>query len=443
MSYVIQQRKKIVIILVLSFFVVGTLAIFVVRDTTQFFIEKQAEEVAKIVATFAKTARSVYSDVAIAKLKSDGYGSHVDSEIHEGYIPIPAQFLKELGRATEQNTANLFHYRPVSRWNIEPSQGLSNDFLKWAWPQLEAQDQANPTGPINWQPISRIEQENGGNVLRYLTADSATSAGCVACHNHYETTENVKKFREQAGTPLGKSWKQHQLLGALEITIPLSRIEQVAEEQLNRAVLWISAIFIGCLALIGGVYFFNARLHRNLENLSWEANHDSMTELLNRRGFEREAEVLWEEATSGHKEHTLLFLDLDKFKAINDTYGHHAGDAILKAVAAQLSSERREYDLVARLGGDEFAMLLPYCSFDVGELVGKRVLQKIESIRVDWQDSVLTVGASIGLARMDENSQSVQKVIEQADTASYLAKKSSDNKVVAYSDTLNSRESSV
>ncbi|VAW48963.1 diguanylate cyclase/phosphodiesterase (GGDEF & EAL domains) with PAS/PAC sensor(s) [hydrothermal vent metagenome] len=434
MSYVVQQRKKMILILVLSFFVVGALAIFVVRDTTQFFIEKQAEEVAKIIATFAKTARSVYANVAISKLKNDGYGSHVDSAIHEGYIPIPAQFLKALGQATEQNTANLFHYRPVSRWNIEPSQGLSSDFLKWAWPQLEAQDQENPEGPIDWQPVFRIEQVDGMNVFRYLTADSATSASCVACHNHYETMENIKKFREQAGVPLGKSWKQHQLLGALEITIPLNRIEHVATEQLNRAVLWISIIFLGCLALIGGVYLLNARLHRNLENLSWEANHDPMTDLLNRRAFEREAESLWEETIDSDKEHSLLFLDLDKFKLVNDTYGHHAGDAVLKAVAECLSCERREYDLVARLGGDEFALLLPYCSVDVGMLVAKRILRKIDSIQIDWKGEVLTVGVSIGLAKMDKDSPSVQKVIEQADMASYAAKKSLDTKVVAYSE---------
>ncbi len=436
MSYVVQQRKKMVLILVLSFFVVGALAIFVVRDTTQFFIEKQAEEVANIVATFAKTARSVYTDVAISKLKKDGYGAHVDSENHEGYIPIPAQFLKSLGQATEQNTANLFHYRPVSRWNIEPTQGLSSEFLRWAWPQLEAQDQAMPKGPIDWQPIFRIEQVDGVNVLRYLTADAATSASCVSCHNHYETTEKVKKLREQAGVALGKSWQQYQLLGALEITIPLSRIEHVAEEQLNRAMLWIAVIFFGCLALILGVYFLNNRLHQNLENLSWEANHDPMTELLNRRAFEREAEVLWEEAVNSDKEHTLLFLDLDKFKAINDTYGHHAGDAVLKAVAEKLSCERREYDLVARLGGDEFAVLLPYCSIDVGMLVAKRVLRKIESICIDWKGGKLTIGASIGLAKMDQDSLSVQKVIEQADMASYIAKKSSETKAVAHAEHL-------
>ncbi len=434
MNYARQQRKKMVLILVLSFFVVGALAIFVVRDTTQFFIEKQAEEVANIVATFAKTARSVYADVAINKLKSDGYGAHVDSEIHKGYIPIPAQFLKELGVATEQNTANLFHYRPVSRWNIEPSQGLSNEFLKWAWPQLEAQDQVNPKGPIEWQPIFRIEKANGENVFRYLTADAATSASCVSCHNHYETTEKVKKLRELSGVSHGKSWKQHQLLGALEITIPLSRIEHVAEEQLNRAVLWIAVIFFGFLALIGGIYLLNSRLHRNLENLSWEANHDSMTELLNRRAFEREAETLWEEAVNSDKEHALLFLDLDKFKAINDTYGHHAGDAVLKAVAEQLSCERREYDLVARLGGDEFALLLPYCSLEVGLLVAKRVLRKIESIRIDWKGEVLIIGASIGVAKMNKGSPSIQKVIEQADMASYIAKKSSETKAVAFSE---------
>jgi len=432
MSYAAQQRKKNILILTLSFAVIGALAFFVVKDTTNFFIEKQAEEVAKIVDTFAKTARSVYGKEIISKLKEDGYGAHVNSEVHLGYIPIPAQFLKQLGQATKENTADLFHYRPVSRWNIEPTQGLSNDFLKWAWPQLELQDQVNPTGPIDWQPIYRIEKVNGVNVMRYLAADPATSQSCVVCHNRYENTPEVLKIRMQAGEPEGKLWSQHQLLGALEITIPLSRIEELATAQLNRTLFWISIILFGCLVLFAAFYFFTTRLHRNIENLSWEANHDPMTELMNRRSFERAANQLWDEVLEHGKEHALLILDLDKFKAINDTYGHQAGDAILKEVADSLKYERRDYDLIARLGGDEFAVLLPSCSLDVALLVAEKIYHKIQAIKIDWNGDVLEIGVSIGLAKMNEESDSVKQVIERADAASYMAKKSAINKVVAF-----------
>ncbi len=432
MSYITQQRKKTALTLALGFVLVGALAIFVVRDTTNFFVEKQAEEIAEIVGTFAKTARSVYASEVISKLKSDGYGAHVDFEIHEGYIPIPAQFLKILGRATEKNTADLFQYRPVSRWNIEPTQGLSGDFLMWAWPQLEAQDQDAPQGPIDWKPVFRIEQVKGENVLRYLLADPANALGCVACHNRYEATPEVRALREASGTAPGKVWKQYQLLGALEITIPLNRIEQVATEQLNRATLWISLIFLGCLLLIAGIYFFNARLHRNIESLSWEANHDALTELLNRRGFENAANKLWEESVNDGKEHSLLLLDLDKFKVINDTYGHQAGDEVLKEVALQLRCERRESDVVARLGGDEFAVLLSYCPLNTAEEVAQRIFNKIKSICISWEGQSLGVGVSIGLAKIDEDSDSIEQVMKKADLASYVAKRSPDKKVIAY-----------
>ncbi len=432
MSYVVPKRKRLVLVLVLGFFVVGALAIFVVRDTTQFFIEKQAEQVAEIVGVFAKTARSVYNSEVISKLKQDGFGAHVDFEAHPGYIPIPAQFLKALGKATEQNTANLFHYRPVSRWNIEPSQGISNDFLEWAWPQLEAQDQMNPKKPIDWQPVFRIEKVEGVNVLRYLTADPANSLACVSCHNYYETTPEVRAMRLEEGVPTGKQWKQYQLLGALEITIPLDRIEWVASEQLNRAIFWISVIFLGCLGFIAGVYFLNTRLHRNIENLSWEANHDALTELLNRRGFEDAANHLWEVAVNDHKEHALLLLDLDKFKQINDSYGHQAGDAILKEVATQLKSERREADVVARLGGDEFAVLLSYCPLETAEQLAQRILNKVNAICLDWKGEKLSVGVSIGLASINASSESIEQVIQQADSASYVAKRSPNKKVIAY-----------
>jgi len=422
MKYAMQQRKKIMLTLAMSFALIGSLAFIVIKDTTEFFIQKQAEDVASIVGTFAKTARSVYAQDVISKLKRDGFGAVVDSNVHKGYVPIPAQFLKLLGKSTADNTADLFQYRPVSRWNIEPTQGLSTDFLLWAWPQLEAQDIEAPTAPIDWQPVFRIEKDGEANVMRYLTADPATSESCVACHNAYEHSPDVIKMRERAGVPAGKQWEQHQLLGALEITIPLNVIEARAPEQLNRATMWILVMLTGVLVLIGIVYFFNTQLHRSIENLSWQANHDSLTELVNRRSFERTAKLMWKLAIQENKQHSLLLMDLDGFKSINDTYGHQAGDEVLKAVAKEIIKDRRVNDVMARLGGDEFAVLLPTCPVECALPFAEKIHQNIENIRINWQGNELKIGVSIGVAAIDSHSPSLQKVIEMADAASYIAK---------------------
>ena len=418
------------LMLALSFMVIGALAYFVIKDTANYFVEKQADEVAMIVGTLAKTARSVYSKEVIGKLKNDGFGAVVDYEAHKGMVPIPAQYLKILGKETTEKTAHLFQYKPVSKWNIEPTQGLYNSFVEWAWPQLEAQDELEPMGPINWKSISRIEQIGDAKVMRFLIADSATGEGCVSCHNNYEITPDVINMRKKAGVPLGKQWKQHQLLGALEITIPLDRIEVLAGPQIRRATLWIAVILAGCLALIGGVYIFNSRQRRNIANLSWQANHDALTELINRRGFERSIHLMWQIAQQDRKEHALILLDLDGFKAINDTHGHQAGDEILKAVSKSISTDRRANDIVARLGGDEFAVLLPACPIERAYTIAEETRQRIEALSVDWNGHELKVGSSIGVTMINSNKQSVQQIIEEADAACYLAKKGGKNQVV-------------
>jgi len=414
----------------LGFILVGTLAIFVIRDTANFFVEKQAEEVAVIVGTFAKTARSVYSKEVIGKLRKDELGASVDYKAHKGFVPIPAQYLKMLGKETTEKTADLYQYKPVSRWNIEPTQGLYNDFVQWAWPQLEAQDMPNPTGPINWKPVSRVEVLGQQKVMRFLVADSAIGMGCVNCHNSYESRPEVIELRKKAGVPVGKQWKQHQLLGALEIIIPLDRVEDLATEQIRRATFWIVGILAAGLVLFAGYYLFNLKQRRNIANLSWQANHDALTELINRRGFERSAHLMWQLAQQNKKEHALLLMDLDGFKAVNDTHGHQAGDEVLKAVAKTINANRRANDVVARLGGDEFSVILPACPVAIANNIAEEIRQGIESLKVEWSGNELKVGSSIGVAMIDGKQESVRDVIEEADAACYTAKKLGKNRVV-------------
>lgn len=429
MTYLLPRHGKAAGFLAVGLIATGVMAYLIIKDTADFLIVKQAEDVATIVGTFAKTARSVYAQEVIGKLNKDGLGARVDHQAHEGYVPIPAQYLKMLGEATTRKTAHLFQYKPVSKWNIEPRQGLYNDFVAWAWPLLEKQDVENPDGPIDWKPVSRVDQVRGVSVMRFLIADAADDESCVGCHNRYENTPDVVRMREQAKVATGKQWKQHQLLGALEIAIPLDRIKVLADEKVHRTASWIMIIIAGSVVVIGIIYLLSLRQRHKIVDLTWQADHDPLTELGNRRDFERSIELWWQVAKSDKNQSALVYIDLDGFKPINDVHGHQAGDEILKAVARCIGSGRRANDTVARLGGDEFAVILSSCRVERACAIAEQIRQSIEALTVDWEGHELKVAASIGVAMITGEYQSVEEIIEDADRACYLAKKGGKNRV--------------
>lgn len=145
------------------------------------------------------------------------------------------------------------------------------------------------------------------------------------------------------------------------------------------------------------------------------AETDALTGLANRRFF---AQAL--EKALG-RDAWLLVMDLDGFKRINDTHGHEAGDAALRAVATALRGCARDTDVVARLGGDEFAVLLPHPKQAAGEHVGARVLAEVHAI-ADADPRFAGMGVSLGLARLDQ-AHSVDEALSIADRACYAAKR--------------------
>jgi len=407
----------------------GVSAYWLINDTITTLVKHQAVTMAEIVARQAASARSVYGKEVAGKLRQDGFGPHLDYKQQKGHVPLPAQFLKMLGKATTQDSAHLYEYWPVSKWNLEPSQGLSDDFLQWAWPQLEAQDLANPDGPIAWKPVWRIETIEQKRVLRYLQPDPASSASCVSCHNGYELRPEIKALRTADNIALGKQWKQHQLLGGLSVVIPLGKVEIIAAEQIQRTLLSIGAVFVICVAIIIGFLLRHFQYVSSLANLSWQASHDPLTGLFNRRGFEYEAQLLWESVRQRGKVHVLCLIDLDGFKLINDTYGHQAGDDILIEVAKGLESGVRRGDVVARLGGDEFAVLLNECSMSTAQRIAETIRKTIcaATIKIDGVET--GVQASIGLSLLDLHSESIEQVFKAADQACYTAKNTGKNRV--------------
>ncbi len=259
-------------LLVAVFILACAVGYAVVRDAVKKTVENQALAIAEVVASQATTARSVYAREVAEKLRKDGFGPDVNFANMPGHVPIPAQFLKLVGLSASSNSDKLFAYRPVSKWNLDSAQGLSDDFLRWAWPQLESQDQGTPQKPIVWRAVSRIETQEGQRVLRFLQADPASQMSCVACHNAYEKSATVLAMRSDQGVPQGKQWSQHQLMGALSVTVPLDKAELLAGNRINQATVFFAAILI---ATFLAMFWFKNMTEHDLRNAKQAAEEAS------------------------------------------------------------------------------------------------------------------------------------------------------------------------
>lgn len=176
----------------------------------------------------------------------------------------------------------------------------------------------------------------------------------------------------------------------------------------------------------------NRRAHRQAEaTLLHLAFHDALTGLVNRHELETRVQRALDSTRDGYC-HALLYLDLDQFKIINDTWGHTAGDGLLRQIATLLRGPIRDVDTLARLGGDEFGVLLHGCSLEPALQVAERVLKTIRDFRFTWQHKTFSVGASIGLVMLDEPSQTLSDVLRDADIACYAAKDNGRNRVHVY-----------
>ncbi len=170
------------------------------------------------------------------------------------------------------------------------------------------------------------------------------------------------------------------------------------------------------------------REHR--ERLAWDSSHDSLTGLANRAAF---TSVL-ERATGRSRDEPFcaLFVDLDRFKAVNDTGGHAAGDAMLIAIARQLESAVRQTDTVARLGGDVFAVLLHRCPTAVAHTIAEKMRRAVHGFELAFEGRCYSVGASIGLVAVDGSHADSADVLKAADAACYEAKRLGRDRVSAH-----------
>jgi len=169
------------------------------------------------------------------------------------------------------------------------------------------------------------------------------------------------------------------------------------------------------------------------EQVSWQATHDALTSLINRREFERRLERALAGARDGRGDHTALLLDLDQFKIVNDTCGHAAGDELLRQITFELSNRIRLTDTLARLGGDEFGVLLEGCRLDQGVRIAESIRQAVEDFRFSWQDKVFKVGVSVGAVAVNPAYASLADIMKAADAACYMAKEMGRNRIHVHS----------
>jgi diguanylate cyclase (GGDEF)-like protein/PAS domain S-box-containing protein len=236
--------------------------------------------------------------------------------------------------------------------------------------------------------------------------------------------------REKIEDPVSRSLREGRVIAVADQTVLVNRRDQEIAIQDSAA-----PIRDRGGNIIGAVMVFHdvSKERRLRRALAYQASHDALTGLINRREFEnRLNEALLTARSADAATHVLLYLDLDQFKLVNDTCGHQAGDRLLKQITGILQTRVRTSDTIARLGGDEFGILLQDCNAERATRIADNLRQAIREYRFEWQDGAMNVGASIGIVEINNTSESIAAVMSAADVACYAAKDSGRNRVHMY-----------
>lgn len=173
-------------------------------------------------------------------------------------------------------------------------------------------------------------------------------------------------------------------------------------------------------------------MQRQQDEIAYDASHDALTGLYNRREFELRLKSALENAQKDHGHHVLAFLDLDQFKVVNDTCGHVAGDELLKQLAELMHHSIRESDFLARLGGDEMGVVFFHCSLDKAAQLCDQLRRKVQELRFSWDHRVFEMTVTTGLVAISAESESVEALMSAADMACYAAKDRGRNRIHIY-----------
>jgi diguanylate cyclase (GGDEF)-like protein len=174
------------------------------------------------------------------------------------------------------------------------------------------------------------------------------------------------------------------------------------------------------------------RLDTARQQIFFLTNHDPLTSLPNRRCLEEKLESVIATAKSQGSTHALLYVDIDFFHRFNDSFGHLAGDELLRRLVPVLQASLRQGEMLARIGGDEFAVLLENCSADFAQAAATQLRDAVQSWQFEWDGKAFQVGVSVGVVAVSKLSPSLSAVMSEADTACFTAKEQGRNRVFAF-----------
>jgi len=272
--------------------------------------------------------------------------------------------------------------------------------------------------------------------LGWVTVGEVASSAAIVALLCRTAVENHRPLGEEFGFGLARA--HSTLLGTASgmfvltslglLPGPVRNLWQQLSPEVATFIFIFSHLAVAIMASFVSGYMVVIRLIRKLQHLS---HHDSLTGLLNRRAIEyllsRETQRLQRFSES----FSVLILDIDHFKRVNDRLGHAAGDAVLCAVAQTLQAHAREVDRVARFGGEEFCVLLPHTLHDGAMQAAERLRDAVSQISIPWNDELIAVTISTGMATADNPHETMEALIQRADQALYRAKAEGRNRVVA------------
>ncbi|MBU7582323.1 MAG: EAL domain-containing protein [Nostoc sp. TH1S01] len=236
--------------------------------------------------------------------------------------------------------------------------------------------------------------------------------------------------REPAQNPIERVLHSGEIVGLANQTVLITRNgQELSIEDSAAPIRTKDGQIIGVV-----VVFHDVTQSRNMSRLlSWQATHDSLTGLVNRREFEHRLTQAVTNAQAGTEQHALCYVDLDQFKIVNDTCGHVAGDELLCEVANLFQTYIPSCDTLARLGGDEFGIILNNCSLESAVLIANTLRENTQKFRYFWkQDKVFNLSISIGLVALNADTPTMNSALSAADAACYVAKNQGRNRVHIY-----------
>ena len=307
----------------------------------------------------------------------------------------PALMTREISEYAEKE--GLFKFHITSLRLINPH-NKPDEFEEKALRQFE-------TGAV--KELSRTELVNKRRYFRYM-APLYIEQDCLQCHKH-------------------QNYAIGEVRGGISISLDIEKLQ--SKISYNTITIVVFGI-ITTLLLLGLIYFFMSRLIKKLEEarqtIEQIAITDQLTDVFNRRHIMSRFEEEFEKFKRLKKKVSCIMADIDNFKAVNDSYGHLAGDQVLKAISRRIRNTVRAYDILGRYGGEEFLIIMPDTSVEDARELAERIRTRVKEETVNNA----TITLSLGVVCVEESDRSVDDIIRRADQNLYKAKKDGKDRVV-------------